>query len=102
MLQIFLITMLEEFFQPVIRIWKWIKKAFTKWRIRLKGGSLCPVCDKGKLERHISTKHFCYKEKSLVVENYITYDCPKCGEQFDDYFQMKSLTPKIKKMQGRK
>jgi HTH-type transcriptional regulator/antitoxin MqsA len=43
-------------------------------------GSICPVCGAGELAAKAIDERFTYKGQSLVVPNYLIYECAACGE----------------------
>ena len=44
----------------------------------------CPICDLGKLKRKVIDETFEYKGQTLVVPDYIIYQCAVCEESLVD------------------
>lgn len=49
-----------------------------------KQGQECPICGAGKLERKVIDETFEYKGHSLVIPDYVIYECPTCEESLVD------------------
>ena len=47
-------------------------------------GSICPICGAGELAAKTIDERFTYKGKSLVVPDYLIYECAECGEALVD------------------
>lgn len=44
-------------------------------------GQKCPICANGKLARKIISETFDYKGRSLVVSDYVIFECSTCREE---------------------
>ncbi len=49
-----------------------------------KDGSVCPICGTGDLATKTVDEQFTYKGQSLVVPDYLIYECAECGEALVD------------------
>ncbi len=47
-------------------------------------GKMCPVCGEGRLVRKVIEEVFEYKGRTLVVPDYVVYECDTCGEAIVD------------------
>ncbi len=45
-----------------------------------KNGQTCPICGSGKLIKTVIDEKFDYKGQSLVVPDYVVYECTVCEE----------------------
>ncbi len=65
---------------------------------RYNEGGPCPVCE-GALKQNFKNKNFKYKNEHLVIENYPSFKCQKCGEEFLDEKTIKEFEPMIRDFQ---
>lgn len=61
-----------------------------------KEGSICPVCGAGALAVNTVEERFTYKGKSLVVPDYVVYECASCGEALVDPASSKRASKLLK------
>jgi HTH-type transcriptional regulator/antitoxin MqsA len=47
-------------------------------------GNVCPICASGNLHKVVSTEDFQYKDKTVYIENYVSYECDLCEESIVD------------------
>lgn len=57
----------------------------------------CPICEKGILKEKIINEEFEYKGFTVVISNYITYECSYCKESIVDEETLKRSGEVLKK-----
>jgi HTH-type transcriptional regulator / antitoxin MqsA len=56
----------------------------------------CPVCASNEIAKRQIEQIFQYKGQSLVVPEYVVFECANCGESFPDEEMVKDLEPVIR------
>jgi len=59
----------------------------------------CPICGAGSLKKTIKTQVFNYKGETKEIPDYITYECPECGEAIVDNETLKASGKILKDFQ---
>jgi HTH-type transcriptional regulator/antitoxin MqsA len=59
----------------------------------------CPICGAGGLQKTVSTEPFEYKGQEILIPDYISYVCPKCGEAIVDPETLKKSGKMLKDFQ---
>ncbi|MGO9014025.1 MAG: type II toxin-antitoxin system MqsA family antitoxin [Dissulfurispiraceae bacterium] len=49
----------------------------------------CPICGVGTLKKQVGNETFQYKGETIIVPNYVTYECGECGEAIVDKVTLK-------------
>jgi len=50
----------------------------------------CPICGAGSLKKTVKTEVFNYKGQTKEISDYVTYECPACGEAIVDNETLKT------------
>jgi len=61
-----------------------------------KNGQACPICGSGKLAKKTVDEKFEYKGQSLVVPDYVVYECSSCEESLVDKKSVKTSQKLLK------
>ncbi len=61
-----------------------------------KDGQICPICGSGRLNKRIIDETFDYKRQTLIIPNYIVYECNTCKEGLADKISVKISQKKLK------